>query len=130
MTESHLGSPEREMEVTSQPRATANLQMREPRKPLPPQTTSFLAAALDMMCGGTLGWLGDEWVCQWRDVAFVAIASEVVFVAESVRSLKLMMVLQLRLGEVERGYIEVGVVDRSFKMEDIVLWLELRASLG
>ena len=32
------------MDVTSQPRATAYLQIREPRKPLPPQTTSFLAA--------------------------------------------------------------------------------------
>lgn len=36
------------MEVTSQPLATANLQMREPKKPLPPQTTIFLAADLDM----------------------------------------------------------------------------------
>jgi hypothetical protein len=36
------------MEVTSQPRATANLQIREPRKPLPPQTTIFLAADFDM----------------------------------------------------------------------------------
>ena len=41
------------MDVTSQPRATAYLQLREPRKPLPPQTTSFFAAAFDadaMMC--------------------------------------------------------------------------------
>lgn len=41
------------MDVTSQPRATAYLQIREPRKPLPPQTTSFFAAAFDadaMMC--------------------------------------------------------------------------------
>lgn len=39
------------MDVTSQPRATACLQIREPRKPLPPQTTSFFAVAWDMvMC--------------------------------------------------------------------------------
>lgn len=37
------------MDVTSQPLATANLQMREPKKPLPPQTTIFLAADLDMV---------------------------------------------------------------------------------
>ena len=35
------------MDVTSQPRPTAYLQIREPRKPFPPQTMSFLAA--DMM---------------------------------------------------------------------------------
>jgi hypothetical protein len=33
------------IEVTSQPRATADLQMREPKKPLPPATTSFFLAA-------------------------------------------------------------------------------------
>lgn len=37
------------IEVTSQPRATANLHMREPRKPLPPQTTIFLAAEAMMV---------------------------------------------------------------------------------
>lgn len=30
------------MDVTSQPRATANLQIRDPRKPFPPQMTTFL----------------------------------------------------------------------------------------
>lgn len=35
------------IEVTSQPRATADLQMREPKKPLPPATTSFFFAAPD-----------------------------------------------------------------------------------
>lgn len=35
------------MLVTSQSRATAALQMRLPRKPLPPQTTSFLLAAAE-----------------------------------------------------------------------------------
>lgn len=49
-TEGQLGSPERLMLVTSQLRATAALQMREPRKPLPPQTTSFFfAAAVEAM---------------------------------------------------------------------------------
>lgn len=67
VTADQVGSPEREIEVTVQPRAAATLQMREPeggvseavdrwfmhgwgrrwrsvpRKPLPPQTTSFLA---------------------------------------------------------------------------------------
>lgn len=38
--------------MTSQPLATAYLQIREPKKPLPPQTMSFLAAA-DMA--------GDKW---------------------------------------------------------------------
>ena len=39
------------IEVTSHPRATAYLQIREPRKPLPPQTMSFLAAAdIAMVC--------------------------------------------------------------------------------
>lgn len=37
------------MDVTSQPRATAYLQILEPRKPLPPQTTSFFAADLDIL---------------------------------------------------------------------------------
>jgi hypothetical protein len=32
-------------DVTSQPLATAYLQIRDPKKPLPPQTISFLAAA-------------------------------------------------------------------------------------
>ena len=66
-TEDQLGSPEREIEVTSQPRATANLQMREPgvlgawsvggfemeglagtvpRNPLPPQTTTFFGGTM------------------------------------------------------------------------------------
>lgn len=40
-TDGQCGSPEREMEVTSQLFATAALQMRVPRKPLPPQTTSL-----------------------------------------------------------------------------------------
>ena len=45
-----FGSPEREMLVASQSRAMAALQMREPRKPLPPQTTSFFfAAVVDMV---------------------------------------------------------------------------------
>jgi hypothetical protein len=35
------------MEITSQLRATAALQMRLPRKPLPPQTTSFRFAEAD-----------------------------------------------------------------------------------
>jgi hypothetical protein len=32
--------------VTSQPLATADLHIREPKKPLPPQTTIFLAVAM------------------------------------------------------------------------------------
>jgi hypothetical protein len=32
------------MDVTSKPLATAALQIREPRKPFPPQTTSFFTA--------------------------------------------------------------------------------------
>lgn len=32
------------MEVTSQPLATAYLQIREPKNPVPPQTTSFFVA--------------------------------------------------------------------------------------
>jgi hypothetical protein len=44
------------IDVTSQPLATAYLQMREPKKPLPPQTMSFLAAA-DMT--------GDSGAIQW-----------------------------------------------------------------
>ena len=44
-TDGQLGSPEREMETTSQSRATAALQILLPRKPLPPQTTSFFFAA-------------------------------------------------------------------------------------
>ena len=41
------GSPERESDVTAQFRAAAARQMREPRKPVPPQTTSFrLAVAM------------------------------------------------------------------------------------
>ena len=39
------GSPERESEVTVQLRCAAARQMREPRKPVPPQTTSFFFAA-------------------------------------------------------------------------------------
>lgn len=38
------GDPERERDVTFQFRAVAAAQMREPRKPVPPQTTSFLGA--------------------------------------------------------------------------------------
>jgi hypothetical protein len=34
------------IDVTSQPLATADLHIREPRKPLPPQTTIFLAVAM------------------------------------------------------------------------------------
>jgi hypothetical protein len=62
VTEDQLGTPERLMEVTAQPRWAAALQMRlpggesvcvfhrihqrhVPRKPLPPQTTSFFFAA-------------------------------------------------------------------------------------
>lgn len=58
-----VGSPEREMEVTSQPLLTATLHIREPgvgqylgsiwverllgpRKPLPPHTTIFFAISL------------------------------------------------------------------------------------
>lgn len=41
------GVPEREMLVTSQLRATAALQMRLPRKPLPPQTMSFFFAVVE-----------------------------------------------------------------------------------
>lgn len=38
------------MDVTSQPLATAYLQILDPRKPLPPHTTSFFATAeVDMM---------------------------------------------------------------------------------
>lgn len=60
----HVGSPERLsmgqircqeyrqyvylIEVTSQPLATADLQMRDPRNPLPPATTIFFLAACDM----------------------------------------------------------------------------------
>lgn len=40
-------SPAYLIDVTSHPRATADLQMREPRKPLPPATTSFFLAAPD-----------------------------------------------------------------------------------
>lgn len=43
-TEDHLGSPERLMEVTSQFRATAALQILLPRNPFPPHTTIFLLA--------------------------------------------------------------------------------------
>lgn len=40
-----------DIEVTSQPRATAYLHILEPRKPLPPQTTSFLVAvAIVLFC--------------------------------------------------------------------------------
>ena len=94
VTADQVGSPEREMEITVQPRETADLQMREPRegrdymsaegpgssrrvqcmmdgikqrlrwkeasniprKPLPPQTTSFLAADI---C---------EYVAAWRNL--------------------------------------------------------------
>lgn len=48
-TEDQLGSPERLIEVTSHPRATADLQIREPKKPLPPATTIFFFAAVDMV---------------------------------------------------------------------------------
>lgn len=34
------------IDVTSQPLATADLHIREPRKPLPPHTTIFLAVAM------------------------------------------------------------------------------------
>jgi hypothetical protein len=34
------------IEVTSQPLATADLHIREPKNPFPPQTTIFLAAAI------------------------------------------------------------------------------------
>lgn len=34
------------IDVTSQPLATADLQIREPRKPFPPHTTSFFAVAI------------------------------------------------------------------------------------
>lgn len=34
------------IDVTSQPRATADLHIREPRKPFPPQTTNFFAVAM------------------------------------------------------------------------------------
>ena len=68
VTVSHLGSPERLelgvskrvvpcecghrldnhlIEVTSHPLATAYLQIRDPRKPLPPQTTSLFTADMD-----------------------------------------------------------------------------------
>ena len=47
------------MEVTSQPLLTAALHIREPRKPLPPQTTSRLAAVI--VLGSELGLCG-EWL--------------------------------------------------------------------
>jgi len=34
------------MDVTSQPRATADLHIRDPKKPLPPQTTSLFAGVV------------------------------------------------------------------------------------
>ena len=37
------------IDVTSQPLATANLQILEPRKPFPPQTTIFFAMAFDIV---------------------------------------------------------------------------------
>lgn len=43
------GSPERLMETTSQSRATAALHILLPRKPFPPQTTSFFLAAVVAM---------------------------------------------------------------------------------
>ena len=39
-------------EVTSQPLATADLHIREPRNPLPPQTTNFLAVAMSNRLSG------------------------------------------------------------------------------
>lgn len=70
VTAVHLGSPDRLkhgqynhshdwgklylIEVTSQPLATAALQMREPRKPFPPATTNFLFAAWAMTGKGGL----------------------------------------------------------------------------
>lgn len=47
-TDGQFGSPERLMLVTSQFRATAALHIRLPRKPLPPQTTSFFFAAAEV----------------------------------------------------------------------------------
>lgn len=41
------------IDVTFQPRATAYLQIRDPRKPFPPHTTSFFAA--DMVQEASLG---------------------------------------------------------------------------
>lgn len=43
------GSPERLMDTTSQSRATAALHILLPRKPFPPQTTSFFLAAVVAM---------------------------------------------------------------------------------
>lgn len=37
------------IDVTSQPRATADLQMREPKKPFPPATTMLFFTFVDMM---------------------------------------------------------------------------------
>lgn len=44
-TEGQCGSPDLETLVTSQSRATAALQIRLPRKPFPPNTSSFFLAA-------------------------------------------------------------------------------------
>ena len=61
------------MEVTSQPLLTAALHIREPRKPLPPQTTSRLAAVI--VLGSELGLCGEwlihvmrlmEWTMRYR----------------------------------------------------------------
>lgn len=70
VTDGHVGSPDRLkhgqynqshgwgklylIEVTSQPLATAALQMREPRKPFPPATTNFRLAAWAMTGQGRL----------------------------------------------------------------------------
>ena len=39
------------MDVTSQPRATADLQMRDPKKPFPPATTMLFLTFADMVIG-------------------------------------------------------------------------------
>jgi hypothetical protein len=71
VTADHEGSPERLecvtrsiegasrgvaylIDVTSQPRATADLQIRDPKKPFPPATTMFFFTFLDMM----MNWSG------------------------------------------------------------------------
>lgn len=52
------------MEMTSQLRATAERQMREPRKPLPPKTMRRLVAVDMVGCengeGVQIGWMGER----------------------------------------------------------------------
>jgi hypothetical protein len=63
------------IEVTSQPRATADLQMRDPRKPFPPATTILFFTFFDIM-----NWLGPRVTASSGEIGWLRKAEPSMFV--------------------------------------------------